>query len=87
MHVGDPVAMVVAESAAAAQDAADLVRVEYEELPAVVDLRDAMKAGGTQLYPEAPGQSLRRLAGPGARANRTSARSPRSSLRRRMWRK
>lgn len=54
MHVGDPVAMVVAETTAAAQDAADLVRVEYEELPAVVDLRDAMK-GGTQLYPEASG--------------------------------
>ncbi|HEY6753592.1 MAG TPA: xanthine dehydrogenase family protein molybdopterin-binding subunit [Pseudolabrys sp.] len=55
MHVGDPVAMVVAETAAAAQDAADLVQVEYEELPAVIDLSDAMKKGGTQLYPEAPG--------------------------------
>jgi len=55
MHVGDPVAMVVAEIAAAAQDAADLVQVEYEELPAVIDLSDAMKKGGTQLYPEAPG--------------------------------
>ena len=55
MHVGDPVAMVVAETIAAAQDAADLVRVDYEELPAVIDLRDAMKKGGTQLYPEAPG--------------------------------
>jgi len=55
MHVGDPVAMVVAETIAAAQDAADLVRVEYEELPAVIDLGDAMKKGGTQLYPEAPG--------------------------------
>jgi carbon-monoxide dehydrogenase large subunit len=54
MHVGDPVAMVVAETIAAAQDAADLVRVDYEELPAVIDLRDAMK-GDTQLYPEAPG--------------------------------
>jgi aerobic carbon-monoxide dehydrogenase large subunit len=55
MHVGDPVAMVVAETIAAAQDAADLVRIEYEELPAVIDLRDAMKKGGTQLYPDAPG--------------------------------
>ncbi len=55
MHGGDPVAMVVAETAAAAQDAADLVVVEYEELPAVVDLATAMKQGGTQLYPEAPG--------------------------------
>ena len=54
MHVGDPVAMVVAESAEAAQDAADLVQVEYEELPAVIDLHDAMKKGGTQLYAEAP---------------------------------
>jgi aerobic carbon-monoxide dehydrogenase large subunit len=55
MHGGDPVAMVVAETAAAAQDAADLVVVDYEELPAVVDLHDAMKPGATQLFPEAPG--------------------------------
>ena len=55
MHVGDPVAMVVAETTAAAQDAADLVQVEYEELPPVIELRDAMKEGGMQLYPEAPG--------------------------------
>src|SRR5262245_60063452 len=54
MHVGDPVAMVVAETAVAAQDAADLVRVEYEELTAVITLDDAIK-GGTQLYAEAPG--------------------------------
>src|SRR5262245_10735025 len=55
MHVGDPVAMVVAESMAAAQDAADLVQVEYDELPAVIDLADAMRKDGTELYPEAPG--------------------------------
>ena len=54
MHVGVPVAMVVAESAALALDAADLVAVDYEPLPAVVDLEEAMK-GKTQLYPEAPG--------------------------------
>ena len=54
MHVGDPVAMVVAETAAAALDAADLVQVDYEELPAVVELETAMK-GKTQLYPDAPG--------------------------------
>jgi len=54
MHVGDPVAMVVAESPAAAQDAADLVQVEYEELTPVVDLDAAMKAE-LQLYPDAPG--------------------------------
>ena len=54
MHIGDPVAMVVAESAAAALDASDLVQVDYEELPAVVDLDAAMKAE-TQLFPDAPG--------------------------------
>ncbi|HET9174971.1 MAG TPA: xanthine dehydrogenase family protein molybdopterin-binding subunit [Pseudolabrys sp.] len=55
MHVGDPVAMVVAETLAAAQDAADLVQVEYAELPAVISLDDAMNEGATQLYSEAPG--------------------------------
>ncbi len=54
MHVGDTVAMVVAESSAAAQDAVDLVQVDYEELTPVVDLDAAMK-GATQLYPDAPG--------------------------------
>jgi carbon-monoxide dehydrogenase large subunit len=41
MYVGEAVAMVVAESAGAAEDAADLVVVEYDELPAVSDPRDA----------------------------------------------
>ena len=54
MHVGDPVAIVVAESAAVAQDAADLVQVEYEELPPVIDLDAAIK-GDIQLHEEAPG--------------------------------
>jgi carbon-monoxide dehydrogenase large subunit len=54
MHGGDPVAMVVAETRAAAQDAAEQVAVDYEELPAVIDLKAAM-TGKTQLYPEAPG--------------------------------
>jgi aerobic carbon-monoxide dehydrogenase large subunit len=54
LHVGDVVAMVVAESQAAALDAVDLVEVEYEELPAAVDLDAAMKAK-VQLHQEAPG--------------------------------
>jgi carbon-monoxide dehydrogenase large subunit len=54
MHVGDAVAMVVAESPAAAQDAADLVQVEYEELTPVIELDAAMKAA-TQLHADAPG--------------------------------
>src|SRR5579864_2528154 len=37
MHIGEPVAMVVAETFAAAQDAAELVNAEYEELTPVTD--------------------------------------------------
>ena len=57
MHVGDPVALVVAETVSAALDAADQVVVDYEELTPVVDLTTAMKAS-TQLYPEAPGNLI-----------------------------
>ncbi len=63
MHVGDPVAMVVAETTALALDAADLVAVDYEELPAVVDL-DAVIKAKIQLYPEAPGNLCVDWAGP-----------------------
>jgi carbon-monoxide dehydrogenase large subunit len=55
LYVGEAVAMVVAETLGQAQDAADLVVVEYEETPAVVDAREAIKPGAPQLHPEAPG--------------------------------
>ena len=45
MHVGEPVAMVVATSAAAAQDAADKIVVDYEPLTPVTDARAAGDAG------------------------------------------
>src|SRR5512134_3761313 len=38
-HVGDPVAMVIAETAAQAKDAADSVEVDYDPLPSIVDAR------------------------------------------------
>jgi carbon-monoxide dehydrogenase large subunit len=55
MHVGEPVAMVVAETAAAAQDAAEFVSVDYEELTPVVDARDALREGAPQIWPQALG--------------------------------
>jgi carbon-monoxide dehydrogenase large subunit len=55
MHVGEPVAMVVAQSAAAAQDAADKVAVDYTPLAAVTDARAAVAPGAPQLWPQAPG--------------------------------
>ena len=42
-YVGEPVAVVVAEDRYLAQDALDLIRVEYEPLPAVIELADALK--------------------------------------------
>ncbi|MFN3656033.1 MAG: xanthine dehydrogenase family protein molybdopterin-binding subunit [Pseudolabrys sp.] len=63
LHVGDPVAMVVAESLAAALDAADLVAVDYEELPPVIDLETAMK-GKTQLHADAHGNLVVDWPGP-----------------------
>jgi aerobic carbon-monoxide dehydrogenase large subunit len=55
MHVGEPVAIVIAETALAAQDAAERVTVEYEEIRPVIDVRDAVKPDAPQLWPEAPG--------------------------------
>ena len=55
MHVGEPVALVVATSAALAQDAAERVNVEYEELNPVIDAREAVASGAPQLWPQAPG--------------------------------
>ena len=54
-HVGDPVAIVIAESPNQAKDAAELVDVDYEVLPAVVSAVDALKPGAPQIHDEAPG--------------------------------
>jgi len=54
-HVGEPVAMVVAQTLDAAQDAAELVAVEYAERTPAVDQREAVREGAPQVWPEAPG--------------------------------
>ena len=53
-YVGDAVAVVVADSAVQAYDAIDLIDVDYEPLPAVVDPEMASKDGAPQLHAEAP---------------------------------
>ena len=52
-HVGDPVAVVVAETYAEARDAAELIEVEYDVLPAVIDMAKASSAGAA-LHDAAP---------------------------------
>src|SRR5437660_9715699 len=49
-HVGEPVAIVVAATQAAAWDAAAAVRVSYAEQPSVVDAVAALGAGGPRLH-------------------------------------
>ena len=83
--VGEAVAMVVAETLGQAQDAADLITVEYEETPAVIDPREAEKPGAPQVHADAPGNLA--IDWPGvAESAITSARSTRSSRARRMSR-
>ena len=54
-HVGDTVAIVVAETAAEARDAAELITVNYEPLPAVVETAHALAPGQSQVWEDAPG--------------------------------
>ncbi len=53
-HVGDQVAVVIAESLGQARDAAELVEVDYEVLPAVTNALDAIKPGAPVLHDIAP---------------------------------
>jgi len=54
-HVGDTVAVVIADTYDQAKDAAEKVEVGYEELPAVTSVVDAVKDGAPQVHTEAPG--------------------------------
>jgi carbon-monoxide dehydrogenase large subunit len=53
-HVGDPVAVVIAESQAAAIDAAEKVDVAWEPLPAVTATDKAAASGAPQIHADAP---------------------------------
>src|SRR5438093_6905782 len=54
-HVGDTIAVVVADSLAAARDAAELIAVDYEPLSAAVDTEHALDPGQPRVWDEAPG--------------------------------
>ncbi len=60
--VGDPVAFVVAETAAQARDAAEAVEVDIEPLPAVTDAAEASQPGAPQLYDNIPNNVATRVA-------------------------
>jgi carbon-monoxide dehydrogenase large subunit len=54
-HVGDPVAVVIAETKQAAKDAAEAIVIDYQDLPAVASLRDAIAPGAALVHDEVPG--------------------------------
>ena len=54
-YVGQPVAAIIAETRVQAQDAADLVAIDYQDLPCVVDAKAAIAAGAPLVWPEASG--------------------------------
>jgi carbon-monoxide dehydrogenase large subunit len=74
--VGDPVALVVAESRYVAEDAADLVVVDYEALPPVVDYATAESAG-VSVHEATPGNVIGGMAGaPAATIDEVFASAP-----------
>src|ERR1700722_6423943 len=56
-HVGDPVAVVIAETKQAAKDAAEAIVIDYQDLPAVASLRDAIAPGAALVHDEVPGNT------------------------------
>ena len=54
-YVGQPVAAIVAGTRVQAQDAAELAAIEYEDLPCVVDPREAVAPGAPLIFEQAPG--------------------------------
>src|SRR3954471_1317337 len=53
--VGQAVVAVVAQTRAQAQDAAEQASIDYEDLPCVVDAKEALAPGAAQVWPQAPG--------------------------------
>ena len=60
-HLGEPVALIIATSAAAARDAAEAIEVSYAPLPAVIDGASALGADVPQIWPQAPGNEAFRF--------------------------
>jgi len=57
-YVGDPVAIVIAESRYQAKDAAEAVLIDLEQLPAVTKAAEAVKPGAPQLWDATPGNVI-----------------------------
>jgi carbon-monoxide dehydrogenase large subunit len=54
-HVGDPVAVIIAQTRQQAKDASELLVIDYQDLPAISAVQDAIAPGAPQLHDAAPG--------------------------------
>ncbi len=54
-HVGDPVAVVIADTKQQARDAAELISIDYQDLPSVSSTPDALATGAPLVHDEVPG--------------------------------
>ena len=61
-HVGDPVVFVVAESNEIACTAVDLIQIDYDPIPAVVEVMDALRPGSQSIWETAPDNIAYRFA-------------------------
>jgi carbon-monoxide dehydrogenase large subunit len=60
-YVGEAIAMVLAENRYVAEDAAQLVQVDYEPLPAVIDVREAAQPGAPRVHAASPDNLVGRI--------------------------
>jgi len=54
-HVGDPIAVVIADTRQHAKDAAELLAIDFEPLPGIAHVRDAIAPGAALVHDDAPG--------------------------------
>ncbi|MBN9564030.1 MAG: xanthine dehydrogenase family protein molybdopterin-binding subunit [Alphaproteobacteria bacterium] len=54
-YVGDPVAVVIAENRQQAKDAAEALAIDYQDLPAIATVLDAVKPGAATVHDDVPG--------------------------------
>jgi len=77
-YVGDPVAFIVAETLNQAKDAAELIQVAYEPLPAIITAEAALAPGAPAVWPDNPGnEAFTFEAGDRAAVEAALARAPR----------
>src|SRR5690349_3401220 len=77
-YVGDPVAFIVAETLNQAKDAAELIAIEYEPLPAAITAEAAVAPGAPPVWPDNPGnEAFTFEAGDRAAVEAALARAPR----------